>query len=235
VLSDQKKILAIDTALPTMSVCVSSELNEFPLAMESTPMARGHAEALMPAIERVVNSVDGGFGVLDRIAVTVGPGSFTGIRVGIAAARGLGLALGIPVVGVSTLAAMAAEFIGDQCQDLIACSIDARHGHVFIQAFAPGGQILIAPKAMVLKDAIRALGSGPVRFVGPGAAIMAAEAWQMGLRAEIERDCVAPDIRQVARLGLLANPGHSPPRPMYLRPAEARPQTARGLAGRRAP
>ena len=70
-------------------------------------MERGHAEALIPLIERVMGGIDGGFGSLDRIAVTVGPGSFTGLRVGIAAARAIALCWSIPAVGVSTLAALA--------------------------------------------------------------------------------------------------------------------------------
>jgi tRNA threonylcarbamoyladenosine biosynthesis protein TsaB len=224
------KILAIDTALPAVSVCVLSAGSDQPEALESTPMIRGHAEALVPAIQRLVESTGGGFEAIDRVAVTVGPGSFTGIRVGVAAARGIGLARGIPVVGVSTLAAFAAPFIQAQQQEVVACSIDARHGQVYIQAFAPGGRVLVAPRAMPIRDAIRALGSGPVKMVGSGAPMMAIEAWSMGLRAEVASDYVAPDISYVARLGLLADPARSPARPMYLRPVDAKPQTAGAIA-----
>ena len=74
-------------------------------------MERGHAEALAPLLERLMFGVEGGFATLDRIAATVGPGSFTGIRIGLATARAMGLALDIPVVGVSTLVAFAGPLL----------------------------------------------------------------------------------------------------------------------------
>ena len=188
-------------------------------------MIRGHAEQLLPAIERLVTGWAVGFEAFDRIAVTIGPGSFTGIRVGVSAAKGLGLALNIPVVGVSTLAAFAASFVGKAGQDVIACSIDARHGNVYVQALKPNGKIVISPCIMPLKAAVRALGSGPVKLVGPGSAILAAEAWEMGLRVEIASEVNSPDIAYVARLGLLADPEQSPARPMYLRSVDAKPQS----------
>ncbi len=86
------RILAIDTALPAVSACVLDEEALQPIALESLPMARGHAEAIMPLIQRVVSQAPGGFSSIDRVAVTVGPGSFTGIRIGLAAAQGLALA-----------------------------------------------------------------------------------------------------------------------------------------------
>ena len=105
------RILALDTALPAVCACVLESGATEPLAMETLTMERGHAEALLPLIERVMVQVEGGFASLDRIAVTVGPGSFTGIRVAVSAARGFGVALDIPVVGVSTLAAFAAPLV----------------------------------------------------------------------------------------------------------------------------
>ncbi len=94
-------------------------------------MARGHAEALMPLIARVMEQAAISFAALDRIAVTVGPGSFTGLRVGIAAARGIALAAGKPVVGLTTLAALAAPYIAADDTTPVAAAIDARHRHVY--------------------------------------------------------------------------------------------------------
>ncbi|MGL4976053.1 MAG: tRNA (adenosine(37)-N6)-threonylcarbamoyltransferase complex dimerization subunit type 1 TsaB, partial [Bosea sp. (in: a-proteobacteria)] len=99
------RILAIDTALGACSVCVMEQGNLKPLVREQDEMARGHAEALMPMLERVMAKVEGGCSSLDRVAVPVGPGSYTGLRVGLSAARAIGLAAKIPVIGVSTLAA----------------------------------------------------------------------------------------------------------------------------------
>src|SRR6478609_5780043 len=102
------RILAIDTALEACSAAVLDTEAGRTIAGESIDMARGHAEALMPLIARVMSDAQIDFSELGRIAVTVGPGSFTGMRVGIAAARGLALAAGRPAVGLSTLACYAA-------------------------------------------------------------------------------------------------------------------------------
>ena len=88
------RLLAIDTALEACSAAVLDTAGGGIVAQESQAMTRGHAEALMPLIQRVMKAARLDFSELDRIAVTVGPGSFTGLRVGIAAARGIGLAAG---------------------------------------------------------------------------------------------------------------------------------------------
>lgn len=218
-------VLAIDTALPAVSVCVLDGNSATPIATQSVPMDRGHAEALVPLVEKVVSAVPGGFESIGRVAVSVGPGSFTGIRVGIAAAKGISLVRGIPIVGVSTLAAFAAPFVAGQGGNIIAVAIDARHSQVYIQAFAPGGRVTIPARAMPVRDAIRALGSGPVRLVGPASTILAIEAWSMGLRAEVAADTSVPDIVYIARLGLLADPKKASATPMYLRPVDAKIST----------
>ena len=105
-------------------------------------MVRGHAEALMPLIARVMDAGRLDFAQLDRIAVTTGPGSFTGLRVGIAAARGIALAATKPVVGLSTLAAFAAPHIAADDTMPVAVAIDARHDHVYLQVFGAGGRTL---------------------------------------------------------------------------------------------
>ena len=110
------QILAIDTALEACSVAVFDTEGGSRAKSRSLPMARGHAEALMPLIATVMSDARTEFDELDRIAVTVGPGSFTGLRVGVAAARGIGLAAGKPVVGLTTLAAMAVPFRIDAVQ-----------------------------------------------------------------------------------------------------------------------
>jgi tRNA threonylcarbamoyladenosine biosynthesis protein TsaB len=103
------RILAIDTALDACAACVATDASDDLLAQESMVLARGHAEALLPLVERVISRIEGGFESLDRVAVTVGPGSYTGLRVGLSAARAIGLATGVPVVGVTTLSALLAK------------------------------------------------------------------------------------------------------------------------------
>ena len=103
-------ILAIDTALDACAAGVLDTDAGRLIAQESLPMKRGHAEALMPLIARVMKASGVAFMSLDRIAVTTGPGSFTGLRVGLSAARGIALAAAKPVVGLTTLTAYAAPF-----------------------------------------------------------------------------------------------------------------------------
>lgn len=220
------KILAIDTALGAVSACVLDSGDVEPESIESLIMERGHAEALVPLIDRVVAPIEGGFSALARVAVTVGPGSFTGLRVGIAAARGIGIACGIPVVGVSTLAALAAPLILEQGPDVVVAAIDARHGNVYVAAFAPDGRSVIEPCIAPAREAARALGPGRFRLIGSGAALMAIEAAKAGVSAEIDHESPVPDIVFVARLGLLADPQLAPPRPLYLKPPDAKPQRA---------
>lgn len=218
------RILAIDTALGACSACILERGGIEPLSIESILMERGHAEELVPLLDRVAGRVEDGFASITRIAVTVGPGSFTGLRVGISAARAAGLALDVPVVGVSTLSAFIAPLMSAQTSGVIAAAIDARHGRVYVQAVVPGGRSLIAPRVATLRDAVRALGSGPIGLAGPGAPLLAADAWSVGLDCTVIDAAPAPDIVWVARLGLAADPQDAPPQPLYLRPPDAKPQ-----------
>lgn len=211
------RILAIDTALPAVSACVLDEEALQPIALESLPMARGHAEAIMPLIQRVVAQAPGGFSSIDRVAVTVGPGSFTGIRIGLAAAQGLALACKCDLVGVSTLSALASPLILENSDGLIAAAVDARHDHVFIAAFAPDGRPVLSPRRIGAHEALRALGSGPLRLVGSGAQALAREAQLRGIAVKSIEDTIAPNIIFVARLGIAANPALAPARPLYLK------------------
>src|SRR5207248_4274073 len=124
------------------------------LASETRGMARGHAEHLMPLIARVMNEGGFEFADLDRIAVTTGPGSFTGLRVGISAARGIALVAGKPAIGLSTLAAFAAPLIAEDDSTQVVAAIDARHANVFIQVFGTGGRTLVTPRIASARDEI---------------------------------------------------------------------------------
>jgi tRNA threonylcarbamoyl adenosine modification protein YeaZ len=218
------RILAIDTALGALSVAILDTATAEPLVVERVLMERGHAEALVPLIERVAAQTEGGLDAIDRVAVAVGPGSFTGIRVGIAAARAIGLALAIPVVGVSTLAALAAPLVLNMENETVAAALDARHGQVYVQAFGRGGRTVLTPRLSLVREAVRALGAGPLRLTGSGAPMMAIEAWSMGIVAEVAGELIAPDIAIIARLGAFAEPANAPPRPLYLKRPDAKPQ-----------
>src|SRR4249919_474450 len=119
-------ILAIDTALDACAAAVLDTSASHLIAQESQPMKRGHAEALMPLVARVMKASGVAFAELDRIAATAGPGSFTGLRVGLSAARGIALAANKPVVGVTTLTAFAAPIISENGEHPVISAIDAR-------------------------------------------------------------------------------------------------------------
>lgn len=226
------RVLAIDTALGACSACILESGSPEPVSRETLLMERGHAEALMPLVERVVSATEGGFSSIDRVAVTIGPGSFTGLRVGISAARAIALAAGVPVVGVTTLSALLAPLVAAGDRRLLAAAIDARHGAVFFQAVAPGGRSVVAPSHISVRDAVRFLGSGPVALTGSAAALVATEAAQAGVLVSLSEAEYAPDVSWVARLGLAADPGSALPKPLYLRAPDARPQDAARIARR---
>lgn len=218
------RILAIDTALNACAACVLTHQAIAPLAIESIPLERGHAEALLPLLDRVISRVEGGFASLDRVVVTVGPGSYTGLRIGISAARAIGLAAGIPVVGVTTLSALLGPLVAAGTGRLLVAAIDARHGQIYVQAVAPGGRIVVPPALLAVSDVVRAMGTVEATIVGSGAAVLAKEAWNAGADARVHEAPPVPDIVWVARLGLAANPKQALPKPLYLRGADARPQ-----------
>jgi tRNA threonylcarbamoyladenosine biosynthesis protein TsaB len=224
------RILAIDTSCGAVSACILDSGSAEAIARHSEKMERGHAEALAPLIERLILDVEGGFATLDRIAVTTGPGSFTGIRIGLALARAMGLALNIPIVGVSTLVAFAGPLLIEPQPGIIASAIDARHGRVYFQLFESTGRPLLAPRVDGLREAARAIGAGPVRVTGSAARMLALEAARFGLNVDLVSSAEFPDIIAVAQIGLAGDPRNSPPRPLYLKAPDALPAAGAAVA-----
>jgi len=225
------RVLAIDTALGACSAAVLDTAFGGIVA-SSLPMARGHAEALMPLLARVMKQSGMAFGDIDRVVVTTGPGSFTGLRVGIAAARGLALAVGIPAVGVSTLSAYAAPYLGADDKSPVVAAIDARHDHVYLQVFAPGGRTLVAPRLAALSEAVRAASDTAACIVGSAAQAVAAALGEAAPSPLTVDARAAPDIAWVAQIGAVVPETSSPPKPQYLRAPDAQPQNAAQLPRR---
>lgn len=217
-------ILAIDTALDACAAGVLDTDAGSLIAQESQPMKRGHAEALMPLIARVMKSSGVAFTALDRIAVTTGPGSFTGLRVGLSAARGIALAAGKPVVGVTTLTAYAAPIVSESDEPHpVVAAIDARHDQVYFQTVGGDGSPLIKPQVAPVSEALGAARFGPLHLVGNAARILA-DRWPADAAPPISVDQrAAPDIAWVAWLGAAISPESSPARPYYLRAPDAQP------------
>lgn len=206
-------LLAIDTAASLCAACVyDTQAGERGRAV--LDLGKGHAERLMGVIDAALADAGVGYADLDAIAVSIGPGSFTGVRVGVATARGLALALKAPAVGVSTLEALAAAARTDRP---VIARIDAGRGQAYLAAFSADGAVSSGPVALDLDEA--------------AAFIDSAEAGTAVIEGQ------TADIAVYARLaaGKLAAGDVSPPRPLYLRDADAKPQTAFALPRKTAP
>ena len=204
-------ILSIDTCLAASSVAILD--GDAVRAARSEPMTRGHQERIAVLAREVAAEAGIKFAHLTRIAVTVGPGSFTGLRVGLSFTKGLATALSIPCVGINTLEALAASV--DAPGGLVAGVLDAKMGQVYLQVF-DGGKALMAPDALEVGIAAARLAElwsgGPATLVGSGAPLVAdvlPEATVLTL--------AYPDPVAIARLAAARPaPSHSP-RPLYLR------------------
>ena len=216
-------ILAIDTSLDACAAAVLDTNAARIIAQESLPMKRGHAEALMPLIARVMEDSGTAFASLDRIAATTGPGSFTGLRVGLSAARGIALAAGKPVVGLTTLTAFAAPVVSENGAHPVISAIDARHDHVYFQVVSGDGDSLIKPRVAPISEALEASRFGTPHLVGNAAEILA-DRWPKDAPPPFKVDArAAPDITWVAWLGAAVNPASAAARPYYLRAPDAKP------------
>jgi tRNA threonylcarbamoyladenosine biosynthesis protein TsaB len=204
-------VLGLDTCLNACSVAVLD--GERVLAHESEVMARGHQERLAPMAERAMRAAGLPFSRLARIGVTIGPGSFTGLRVGLAFAKGLGAALGAPVIGVGTLEALAGP-----AQGLVFAAIDARRDQLYLQAFEDG-RPLMAPDVLPVEIAaarVAEIAQGrEVSFVGSGGPLLQGVAPSARLIA-----ADGADARTVAKL--TAGRAPAPAAPLYLRAPDAR-------------
>jgi len=207
------RVMVIDTALGLCTAGVFDVGSDVrPLGLRSEAMAKGHQERL-GGLARDAAAEAGGFEGIERIGVTVGPGSFTGLRVGLAFARGLGAALGRPLVGLSTLDALAAS-VPDEA---VAALIDARRGQVYAR-FWRGGEPQGVAAALSLESARAQLEGFRGTLVGSGAPLVADAAPQAAI---VDAPGPAPDA--LARLAALVEPAIAPPSPLYLRAPDATP------------
>ncbi|MDP9137951.1 MAG: tRNA (adenosine(37)-N6)-threonylcarbamoyltransferase complex dimerization subunit type 1 TsaB [Pseudomonadota bacterium] len=213
-------VLGIDTSLSACSAALYDASTGAFLARRLERMDIGHAERLPLMVRDVVRDAEVGFASLQRIAVTTGPGSFTGTRIGLAFARGLGLALAKPVIGVTSLEALAAD-VNDNFDGLpIASVIDARRGGIYLQLFAADLTPLGPPAALALADAASSLPLSPLMAVGTGARFLEPVCRDRLHPIRLSSAPPFPDAAVVARLaaGRAVGP---PPLPLYLRPPDA--------------
>lgn len=222
------RVLAFDTTLAACSVAVCDGADV--LARGRERLSKGHAEILVPMIRSALSAASTRFDDLDLIAVTVGPGTFAGIRVGLSAARGIALTTGARVAGMTTLAAIAEGARRRRETDerrTIAVLQDARRAELFHQAFPPDdGAAVPGPTVIALADAPSVLPPGPVTVAGNGAELVRDRI--VGRRPDVRFSDApsVPDAVHVARAGLrLAESGGietDAPQPLYLRAPSAR-------------
>lgn len=221
-------LLAIDTAANLCAACVygDSELGRAVL-----DIGKGHAEHLIPVVQTALDAAGCSFGDLTGIAVTVGPGSFTGIRVGVAAARGFALALTVPAAGLTTLEALAAEVREAQGARSVLAALDAGRGELHAALYGPDGEVLAAPAVLTLAEAAELARLHRPMLAGTAAEVVQ-EAADPGL--DIGLRAATADIGVYARLALARPENLAKPVPLYLRGADAKPQAGFVLPRRQA-
>lgn len=231
------KVLAFDTTLGACSAAVlcGTEIR----AHRFEPLERGHAEALLPMVEEVRRRSAIDYDALDLLAVTVGPGTFTGIRIGLAAARGLALASGVPLAGVTTLEAVAAGLAAEaRGADAVLAVLDARRAQVYAQLFDGDLLPVAPPRTVTAARAAELARGGRAVVVGTGAPLLRpyVEAADSGLRF-VDAPAL-PDAAVVARIAArrgLPKPAAPPPAPLYLRSPDATPPAPGGSRGNPGP
>lgn len=216
-------VLAIDTSGAACSAALYDSVAGTVLAERSEEIGRGHAERLMEFIDSVMAEGARPLSSLDRIAVVVGPGSFTGIRTGVAAARGLALALGVPCVGISALSVLAetarrARPAGATAP--LAIALDAKRGEIYLQLFDAAGAPICAAEALSLDDAAAKIAGAGADVSGSAAGLIAG-----GEAGAADRLLVGV----AAELGSRVS-HDEPAKPLYLRGPDAKPQTGFALA-----
>lgn len=188
-------LLAIDTAAPRLQLALR-HAGSTDIAIDET--AQGHAELILPRIEALLARNRVAYADLDRIAVTTGPGSFTGLRIGLSAARGLGLALAIPVIGVPSLLAISLSAPPGRPAVVL---LDARRGEAYFQRFAGPGRASGRPRLMPMTQARGRVAAGLNVIESPFV-----------------------DIARLAGFAAHLDPALHPPEAAYVRDADAKPQ-----------
>ena len=206
-------VLAFDTTAAACSVAVVRD--GACIGRAQAVADHGQAESLMPMIKGTMRESGIAYADLDRIAVTVGPGSFTGLRIGLAAARALGLAAGKPVIGVSSLEVLAAAVPAPERErnETVLCAIDTKRGDLYLQLFAardlaPGGE----PIALLPSELEQWLPGGNTVVVGDGTG----EVLKALPKLTVSAASPLPDPLILARLAAVRTPSVDGPLPLYV-------------------
>jgi tRNA threonylcarbamoyladenosine biosynthesis protein TsaB len=207
-------VLVIDTSGPECAAGIYDSAKDAMVAHRSETIGKGHAEVLPGMVKAAVAEAHLSLGDVERIAVTVGPGSFTGIRVGVALARGLALSLKVPAVGVSTLQVVAEPHLATAGGAVLA-AIDARRDALYAQPLASDGSSLSEPAELAYEDVKALAEQHRAIIVGSGAAVLSGA-------SSPQIDAFPLDV--IGRIGALL-PATTKAQPLYIRGADAKPQS----------
>ncbi|WP_176086631.1 tRNA (adenosine(37)-N6)-threonylcarbamoyltransferase complex dimerization subunit type 1 TsaB [Martelella sp. HB161492] len=207
-------ILAIETAGADCAACVFDSDGGRVLSAVSETIGKGHAERLMTMIDEVVRDSGLPLSALDRIAVDIGPGSFTGIRVGVATARALALALGVACVGVTTLDVLARQSRGEVAGHNVLITMDARRGEAYCALYDGNGRLLVEPAAYAYEALEGLAGAHEAIIAGSGATAA-------GLSDSMPLAGVRVETIAALAADMAAGKAVSP---LYLRGPDAKPQ-----------
>jgi tRNA threonylcarbamoyladenosine biosynthesis protein TsaB len=206
------------------------------LARRQSAQRHGQAEILLPMIEAALSEAGLGYDGLAAIATTIGPGSFTGLRAGLAAARGIALATGLPAAGIGAFDAAAhATASGERRGRSVLAAIDSRRAEIFVQVFDAGLTPLGAPLVLTPEEAASSpvLPAGALLLAGDAAPALLAALQARARDTVLAKRAGATDVAVVAALAeaRLAAGDALPLRPLYLRPPDVTPQPKRGGLG----
>jgi len=215
------RLLVIDTASTLCAACIFDTDASIERGRAVLDLGKGHAEHLMSVVEDAMQKAATAFPELGAIAVSVGPGSFTGVRVGVSAARGFALALKIPAIGITTLEAIAAEARDRFGARKVMTAIDAGRDEINAAIYDENGMGILPPAVMNLQRAVELVSLYSVLIAGSAARRIADDA-----RSELATGCEAStaDIGVYARIAASKPTGTDRPKPLYLRDADAKPQ-----------
>lgn len=211
-------VLGIDTTQACCSAAVFCSQQNRTMGAASELMQRGHAEALPQIIDKALSRSLLTLHDIDRFAVTSGPGTFTGVRIGLSAARGFALALDKPLAGITSLEAIARNHT-DFDKATILAAFDARRHEVYVQVFSNGKPK--SPPQLCDVDDIEQLGLAENTQIVGTASQLLAEKYPQLIIADVSQ---LPDAEIIARTGAICQPQQHL-QPVYLRRADARAQS----------
>ena len=212
-------VLSVDTAHAACSVCVFDTVANRPLSLVSEPMQRGHAERLADMAHEAIASAGISFADIERLAACSGPGTFTGVRIGLAFVRGLSLVLKVPAIGITTFAALAQSCRAGSDGRHIWVIQDARRGEVYLEGFDGDGNAMHPASVLGISQAGELLSDRSGLAVGSGASLV-----DMPDELVVSEASSIPDAAMIARLAGQATDTSAAAVPFYLRAPDAKAQ-----------